>query len=164
MLSLNIPPQKLFVWFRRPQLCATGDWQLHQDNTPAYTSCPVHKHVFGKTSSHPGDLAPLQPRMVPCDFWLFPKLKLPLKGKRFQTVKQIQENMTGQLMAIGRELCEVPRRLLWRRLRHHCPMYNISCILFNKCLYFYSTWLDTFWVDLIEYICFSLIAVIQAIF
>ena len=40
--------------------------------------------------------------LAPCDFWLFPKLKLPLKGKRFQTVDEIQENMTGQLMSIGR--------------------------------------------------------------
>ena len=34
------------------------------------------------------------------------------------------------------ELCEVPRCLLWRNLRHHCPMYNVSCIFFNKCLYY----------------------------
>ena len=45
-----------------------------------------------------------QPRysldLVPGDFWLFPKLKSPLKGKRFQTTDEIQENMTGQLMVI----------------------------------------------------------------
>ena len=46
------------------------------------------------------------------------------------------------------ELCEVPRYLLWRGLRSHCPVYNVSCILFNTCLYFHSTWLDTFWTDL----------------
>ena len=32
----------------------------------------------------------------------FPKLKLPLKGKRFQTISKIQENTTGKLMAIGK--------------------------------------------------------------
>ena len=36
------------------------------------------------------------------DFWLFPKLISPLKGKRFQTIDKIQENTTGQLMAVGR--------------------------------------------------------------
>ena len=36
-----------------------------------------------------------------CDLWLFPKLKSPLKGKRFQTVDEIQENTMGQLMAIS---------------------------------------------------------------
>ena len=40
--------------------------------------------------------SPYNPDLVPCNFWLFPKLKSPLKGK------EIQENMTGQLMAIGR--------------------------------------------------------------
>ena len=46
--------------------------------------------------------APYIPDLVPCDFWLFPKLKTHLKGKRFQTTSEIQENTTGQLMAIGR--------------------------------------------------------------
>ena len=42
------------------------------------------------------------PDVAPGDFWLFPKLELPLKGKRFQTIDEIQENTTGQLMAIRR--------------------------------------------------------------
>ena len=45
---------------------------------------------------------PYSPDLVPCDFWLFPKLKSPLKGKRFHTVNEIQENTTGQLMVTGR--------------------------------------------------------------
>ena len=44
-----------------------------------------------------------EPDPAPCDLWLFPKLNSPLKGKRFQTVDEIQENMTGQLMAIPTE-------------------------------------------------------------
>ena len=36
---------------------------------------------------------PYSPDLVPCDFYLFPKLKSPLKGKRFQTVDEIQEYM-----------------------------------------------------------------------
>ena len=42
------------------------------------------------------------PDLVPCDFWLFQKLTSPLKGKRFQTIDEIQEDMMGQLMATGR--------------------------------------------------------------
>ena len=37
VLRLNIPPWKLFWWFRRPKLWATGDWQLHH-NAPARAS------------------------------------------------------------------------------------------------------------------------------
>ena len=45
---------------------------------------------------------PYSPDLVPCDFWLFPKLKSPLKGKGFQTIDKIQENTIGQLRAIRR--------------------------------------------------------------
>lgn len=34
------------------------------------------------------------------DFTLLPKLKSPLKGKRFQTIDKIQENLTRQLMVV----------------------------------------------------------------
>ena len=57
---------------------------------------------FGKTPNKPGGSALLLPRFGALDFWLFPKLKSPLKGKRFQTINEIQENTTGQLMVIGR--------------------------------------------------------------
>ena len=49
-----------------------------------------------------------EPELVPGDCWLFPKLESPLKGKRFQTVDEIQENTLGQLG----ELHDVPRCLL----------------------------------------------------
>ena len=41
VLSLNVPLRKPFGWFRRPQPRATGDWQLHHNNMPAYASCLV---------------------------------------------------------------------------------------------------------------------------
>ena len=63
------------------------------------TSCA---ECFGETSNHPGDSAPYSPDLVPCAFWLFPKLKSPLKGKRFQTIDEIQDNTMGQLMVTQR--------------------------------------------------------------
>ena len=100
-LSWNIHPRKLFRLFRRPQLWATGGWQLHHDNTPTHALCLMHrflaKHQITQVTQ-----PPYSPDLAPCDFWLFPKLKSPLKGKRFQTVDKIQENRTGQLMATGR--------------------------------------------------------------
>ena len=73
---------------------------------------------------------PYSPDLVPSDFWLFLKLKLPLKGKRFQAIDEIQENTTGQLMANARTMWG-PRCLLWREVRRHCPVYNVSCILYH---------------------------------
>ena len=45
---------------------------------------------------------PYSPDLVAWDFWLFLKLKSLLKGKKFETINEIHENSTGQLMAIGR--------------------------------------------------------------
>jgi len=38
--------------------------------------------------------------LAPCNFWFFPKLKSPLKGRKFQTAHEIKETATRQLMAI----------------------------------------------------------------
>ena len=121
-LTLNISPRKLFEWFRRP---SNGQLVIRNFNM---TVCPLSCRVFCKTSNHAGDSDPYSPHLVLCDFRLFPKLKSPLKGKRFQTVDEIQENTTGQLRRLGKP-CEVPRCLLWRGLRCHCSMYNVSCTL-----------------------------------
>ena len=73
-LNLNIPPRKLLRWFRRPQVWATGDWQLHYQNALAHAS--HHAEFFSKTSNHPGDLAPLQPRFGALKLLAFPKTKI----------------------------------------------------------------------------------------
>ena len=99
-VSLNIPPWTLFEWFRRPQLWVTGDGQLHH-NTPAHAS-HLMQRFLAKHQITQVTQPPYSPYLAPCDFWLFPKLKSPLKGKRFQTISKIWENTTGQLMAIGR--------------------------------------------------------------
>jgi hypothetical protein len=41
--------------------------------------------------------------MAPCDFWLFHKLKMPLKGSRFERREDIMKNATAQLVAIPKE-------------------------------------------------------------
>jgi hypothetical protein len=33
---------------------------------------------------------PYSPDFAPCDFFLFPKMKLKLKGRRFDTIEEIQ--------------------------------------------------------------------------
>jgi transposase len=36
---------------------------------------------------------PYSPDLAPCDFFLFPKMKIKLKGRRFDTVEEIQAEM-----------------------------------------------------------------------
>ena len=40
--------------------------------------------------------------MAPCDFWLFPQLKMPLKGTRFQDTEEIKTNATKALLTIAK--------------------------------------------------------------
>ena len=79
---------------------------------------------------------PYSPDLALCDFWLFPKLKSPLKGKRFQTVDEIQENTTGQLMAIGRTVWgpKVPTLKGTEASLSCIQCFFVSSLFFNKCL------------------------------
>ena len=73
-VKFDIPQQKLFGWFRRPQLWTTGDWQLHHNNAPAHTLRLVQFFLWNIKS--PRWFSLLQPR---CDaLWLlaFPKTKI----------------------------------------------------------------------------------------
>ena len=91
------------------------------------------------------------PDLAPCNFWLFPKLKSSLKVQRFQTVNEIQENTTGQLMVTGRTVwgpkvptvkgTEVSLSFV------QCFLYLVSSSI-NVSI-FHITWLDTFWTDLV---------------
>jgi len=43
---------------------------------------------------------PYSPDLAPCDFILFPKLKLRMKGRRFDTIEEIQEELQWVLDTI----------------------------------------------------------------
>ena len=43
---------------------------------------------------------PYSPNLAPADFFLFPKLKSTLKGRRFHTIEEIKENSLQDLRAI----------------------------------------------------------------
>ena len=102
-----------------------GNWWLEASSPECAThaSC-LMAEFFGETSNYL-----YRPDLVPCNFWLFPKLKSPLKGGRFQIIDEIQKIWWGNWCQLG-ELCEVPRCLLWRGLSGPCPMYNVFCILY----------------------------------
>ena len=109
----------------------TGDWQLHHCNAPTYASCLVQrflvKHQITQVTQ-----SPYRPNLAPCNFWLFPKLKSPLKRKRFQTINEIQENMMGQVMVIKRTVwgSKVPTfKGTEASLSYvQCFLYLVSCL------------------------------------
>ena len=71
---------------KRPRFWSSGDWLLHHDNAPAHSSNLVqqflaeHKVVQLRQP-------PYRPDIAHCDFWMFPKLKMALNGKRFDDTR-----------------------------------------------------------------------------
>jgi hypothetical protein len=47
--------------------------------------------------------SPYSPDLSPCDYFLFLKLKLPLKGRLFEDVQDIEGAVTSSLRAIPQE-------------------------------------------------------------
>ena len=75
------------------------NWSLLHDNAPSHTSLIVRQCLARNRVSvlnHP----PYSPDLAPCDFSLFPKLKLKLKGRFFDDIPTIQSASTQALEAI----------------------------------------------------------------
>ena len=53
-----------------------------------------------KNSTNIIEQPPYLPDMAPADFFLFPKLKLPFRGTRFQSIEDIKENSRRELKSI----------------------------------------------------------------
>lgn len=90
---------------KRPELWRNNSWFLHHDNAPAHTSHLVRDYLT-KNNVNTVPQAPYSPDMAPCDFFLFPRLKLPLRGKRFETIEAIKENSQKELKAIPKSAYE----------------------------------------------------------
>ena len=139
---------KLFRWFGRPQLWVIGSFIT--------TTCPLMHHIscsFLVKHQITQVIQPLySPYLVPYNFWIFPKWKSPLKGKRFQSIDEIQENMMGQLIATGTTVLG-PKLATLKGTEAslsyvQCFFYLVSSSINISILYI--TWLDTSWTS---YIC-----------
>jgi hypothetical protein len=87
---------------KRPHKWSSGTWLLHHDNAPCHTALNF-REFLAKHSIPVVPHPPYLPDLVPCDFFIFPRLKGTLKGKRIQDVAEIQLNMTRQLQAISKQ-------------------------------------------------------------
>ena len=84
---------------KRPELWENQTWMMHHDNAPAHSSLLIRSYLAKHQTSvvpHP----PYSPDLAPADFFLFSKLKTTLKGRRFQTIGEIQENAIREYRAI----------------------------------------------------------------
>ena len=74
---------------KRPEMWKKGDWLLHHDNAPAHNSLVVREFLTKNnvtTVPHPD----YSPDLAPCDFYMFSKMKLQLKGWCFVSIEEIQ--------------------------------------------------------------------------
>lgn len=88
---------KLRVQRVRPNIAT--DWKLHHDNAPAHTSFVVSDYL-AKTGVTTIPQPPYSPDVAPPDFFLFPRLKTPMKGKHFGSVDNIKAATTRALKDI----------------------------------------------------------------
>jgi transposase len=74
---------------KRPELWS-NDWILHHDNAPAHKAFSVKQFLAQKSITRM-EHSPCSPDLAPNGFWLFPKIKSALKGRRFQDTEDIQK-------------------------------------------------------------------------
>ena len=122
--------------------------QLHHDNMSAHSTALVQA-ILANHHITQFSQPPCSPDLVPCDFWLFPKLKSPLKGGRFEnaTVRQYTSSVNG---------VSLPTDWSHRRVTVHggtvrslligCQVTSRPRDRFSR----YSKWLGTFWTALVH--------------
>ena len=117
---------------KRPQKWQHQNLIIHHDNAPAHRSFKASQFL-AKNNMTVIPHSPYSPELAPCDFFLFPMLKLRMKGRRFDTVEGIQEEsqrvfdtipkkrLPGMLPSMAETLgplysCKMG--VLWRRWRN----------------------------------------------
>ena len=90
----------------REQICRKSadvwkenSWILHHDNELSHKAIIVNEFL-NKNSMNTIEHPPYSPDMTQADFFLFPKLKLPLRGTRFQSTEDIKENSRRKLKSV----------------------------------------------------------------
>ena len=84
---------------KRPEAWTNKTWMLNHDSAPSHASLLI-REFLAKQETIVVPQPPYSPDLAPADFFLFPKLKSTLKGRRFQTVEEIKENSLQDLRAI----------------------------------------------------------------
>ena len=74
---------------KRPDQWRNNTWLLHHDYAPPHAALLTRRFLTDNNMTmvpHP----PYSPDLAPSDLFLFPKLKMKFKGRRFQRLEEIQ--------------------------------------------------------------------------
>jgi histone-lysine N-methyltransferase SETMAR len=83
----------------QPELWWQKNWLLHQDNTPSHTSF-FTREFLTKNNMTVVLHASYSPDLAPCDFSLFPRLKIKLKVRRFDTTEMTEAESQAVLTSL----------------------------------------------------------------
>ena len=84
---------------KRTKLWKSQSWIMHHDKAPAHTLILVREFLAkNKTVNMSQPL--YSPDLISAHFLLFPKLKTPMKGKRFAAIEGINEKSEEYLLYI----------------------------------------------------------------
>ena len=142
---------------KRPQKWQNQNLIIHHDNALGHRSFKVSEFLVKNNITvipHP----PYSPDLAPCDFFPFPKLKLRMKGRRFDTIKDSRgiavgiwnnskKGLQGMLPSMAETLGPLylcKRGVLWRWWRNLTSKVSkllfISTVLevLDTPLYFHS--------------------------
>ena len=84
---------------KRPDLWANNSWILHHDNAPSHNAIVIREHL-AKNEMNTIQQPPNSSDLAPYDFFLFDRLKKPLRGTRYSTRDEVMEKSEMALMAI----------------------------------------------------------------
>ncbi|GFV59328.1 uncharacterized protein TNCV_2340691 [Trichonephila clavipes] len=97
MAVVSAPPQQCFCF---NPFVGLGKITSHLHDLTK-SACGKRKTHYNTSKNIPvAPQPPYSPDLSPCDFFLFPKLKNPLKGHHFGTLENIQTAVSDQLKAI----------------------------------------------------------------
>ena len=83
----------------RPELWRSGEWLIHNNNAPTYTALRICQFLTFQGMTlvpHPT----YSPDLAPPTFFLFPRMKSDLKGRRFDTLEDVIAASTRALNSI----------------------------------------------------------------
>jgi len=124
---------KRIQWVRPAAFCSREFFLLHH-NAPAHKAASVsqflnHKNVT--TLYHP----PYSPDLSPPDYFLFPKMKMKLKGLHFADVAEIQEAVTDKLKKVQKEELSTASQNCTTAQKLYMRQWNLFGIKKKACVF-----------------------------
>ncbi len=87
---------RLRLAMRRRHPGLINDWWLHMDNAPAHKA-KLTKMFLERTNTKVLPHPPYSLDMSPNDFWLYSRIKNPLRGRRFANLDDLEEAVDRQI-------------------------------------------------------------------